>query len=254
MKVAKSQAVKLLVGAGVKNAGSLNEEKLSEKLENMPKLTDGQLKKLDKDSTNLYKAVRSAIKDEKDITVEADKESKKAKAAKAEADNEEDDEESEESDESEGEEDEGDDEADDEAEEGDEEESEGDEDEGDEEESEESEEDEEEEVTEKKSTKGKKTDKGSKKTEKGKTEKKPAKKKESAPKDKFGMREGTRAARINAAIGPKLKSISQIQKDAKYDKPIHGHMNKLVEGGFVAKVKLKDGGFAYRATGKTHKE
>lgn len=260
MKVAKSDAVKLLVGVGVKNASSLNAEKLQAKLESLPELTKGQMGKLDKGSLNLYKALSKAKEDEKDIKIEADKASKNAKAKKAEEEEDDDEDEDDEDagaesddEEEEGDDDEGEEEDDDEASESDEEDEEGDDDEDDDDDSEDSEDEEEEDVSDKKKgKKDKKKQDAGKKGGKAKGDKKKVKK-ETAARDRFGMREGTRAARLNSAITGKAKTIQQIMKDARYDKPIHGHMNKLVSDGYVVKVKMKDGGSGYKETGKKYK-
>lgn len=66
-----------------------------------------------------------------------------------------------------------------------------------------------------------------------------APKKEAAEKDKFGMRTGTRAARINAAIDGTPRTPKEICELAKYDKTIHNHLKKLVEQGYVQVVEGK---------------
>lgn len=58
--------------------------------------------------------------------------------------------------------------------------------------------------------------------------------------DRFGMRLGTRAARINAAITNEWKSCDQIKKEIKYRFPINSHMRKLHLQGHLEK-KMADG-------------
>lgn len=54
--------------------------------------------------------------------------------------------------------------------------------------------------------------------------------------DEFGMRLGSRAARINATVTDEPKSMKQLMKDAQHPVPFHGHMNKLIARGFVTKT------------------
>lgn len=58
--------------------------------------------------------------------------------------------------------------------------------------------------------------------------------------DRFGMRLGTRASRINAAITNEWKSCDQIKKEIKYRFPINSHMRKLHLQGHLEK-KMADG-------------
>ena len=204
MKVSRSAVVALLVAMAYKNAEKWDDQKIQDTLKKMPKLLKdmGDDELPSKDMAKLAAEIAEAVKDKEEIELtadkKADKKSKKeekpakGKKAKKDEDEEESDEDEEESDE-------------DEEEESDEE--------GTDEESDEDEEEEEEEEA-PKPKKGKKEDKKSKKEDKDEKPKKKAPKKESAEKDKFGSREGSAAALINACIGKKAKSIADIAEES----------------------------------------
>lgn len=63
--------------------------------------------------------------------------------------------------------------------------------------------------------------------------------------DRFNMRIGSRAARINQMITDKWKSMEQIKKEAKEPNNITSHLNKLLEKGFIEK-KMADGKTFFR--------
>lgn len=67
---------------------------------------------------------------------------------------------------------------------------------------------------------------------------------EPAGTDPFGSRLGTRAARINAAVGKEFKSSAQIKEDAKYDKDPNPHLRWMIEKGWAEFFR----GHGYRLT------
>lgn len=278
MKVSKSAAVGLLVALGFRSAGSKTIKELVKKLQDIPDFVDLKSKDLMKkvgEYKDLLNKILVALKKKEEIVVEGDPkgpptaQAKKAtaKAAVQEEDDDDSDDEEEESedaedadedseDESESEEDEESEEEESEDEDGEESE---DEEETDEEadseaesEDEDSDEDEEEEPAPKKKVdaKGKTPVKGAAGKKDAKAQ--PKEKKSTVATDKWGCKIGTRAARLNAAITGKPKTAKQIQTDAKYDKPIHGHLRFLVTKGFVVnengKYRSKQGGEPIKTT------
>ena len=256
LKVKKSDLVALYVALGLKNAGGWDDTKLVAKLADLESLDDGSAK-LNTDQRKLFKQLVKAVDNDQNVVVEgglaplgrgkatppvAAKKGGKAAAQDDDDEDSDDDEEDEDEEESNDEDDEA--EAEDDDSEEDEEES--DEDEDDDSEEDEEEDEDEEPVSKKASAKGKPEVKSKppvKAAAKGGKDEKPAKKAskprgEPAEVDRFGMREGTRAARINAAIDGKPRSLKEIMERAKYDKPIHGHMQKLRALGHV---KVQDG-------------
>ena len=205
--VKKADLVNLYVALGLKAAGGWSDTKLIDKLGELEDLNDGKVK-LTPEQTKLFKTLVKAAENEDNIVIESGPAPKAAaapakggKPSKAAAKDEDDEDEDEEDDEEESE----------------------DEDEEDDEESEDDDDEEEVVVKKKPPIKAKKDEKPAKKADK-----KPSKPRgEPAEVDRFGMREGTRAARINKAITGKPKTVAQIMADADYDKSIHGHMQKL---------------------------
>lgn len=65
-------------------------------------------------------------------------------------------------------------------------------------------------------------------------------------KDRFGMRLGTRAARINAVLSKVPQTMHEILEKAKYDHNITSHLQKLIELGFVKREKNKHGEKTYK--------
>ncbi len=68
-----------------------------------------------------------------------------------------------------------------------------------------------------------------------KSDKKVAKKKSSKEVDKFGSRKGTIQAQINSVLTKKPKTMDQLLKDAKVKNPQSGHLNNLIQDGWVTK-------------------
>lgn len=261
MKVSKSNAVGALKAIGLSKADKLGDKDLNDrigKLHKVPAIKDALGKVKDKEVKNLLQAMIEALKGGKKVEIINDPKVGKKKAAEPEEEAEEDEEEAEEveNDEEEAEEDEEETEESDDDEAGEEDEdadgAEADDD-GDEEEEEgeTEEEDEEEPVSSKKGTKDKKAGKDKKSDKKAD---KPKKSKAKVERNEWGHKLGTRAARIDAAISDKPKTIAQIGKDAKYTTaPFHGHMKGLVEAGFVVKKTNGEGEVVYFRKGKSKK-
>lgn len=226
MKLTKDEAVKVLVFVGFKNAAKADNDTLQNNLDGVDGLLDEDVVKTckDKDLRKLLDKIVKAIDDEEPLELEG-KKNGKPKSPPPDED-------------------------------GDDEEEEGDEEESDEESDDDEDEDEAEEPKKKEGKKvktaTKKADKKGKKAEKPSKNGKPEAKKKGgnggnhpAGSDGFGMRLGTRAARINAALSRNPLTLAEIAKKAKYEGiPFHGHMRKLAEGGFVEKVE----GNKYRLT------
>lgn len=63
----------------------------------------------------------------------------------------------------------------------------------------------------------------------------PKPKKPRTQNDKYGMRQGTRGAKINSVIGKKWKSVRQIVAESGVSGPIYTHMTRLIVRGAVEK-------------------
>lgn len=284
MKISKTAAVGLLVALGFRSSGTKSIKELVAKIKDIPDFYDPKSKQIAKDVAaaghkDLLAKILTALKKKEEITVEGDpkgppaaqaKAAAKAKSKPQEDDEDDTDEEEEESEddedadedsdeEGEGEEDEeseeeeSEDEGDEESEDEEETDSEEDEDEDGEDESEDEEEEDEEPAPKKKAAQ-KSTGKDTGKGKGGKADKKdkPKEKKSAVATDKWGCKIGSRAARLNAAITGKPKTAKQIQTDAKYDKPIHGHLRFLIAKGFIVnengKYRSKQGGEPIKST------
>lgn len=206
VKVIRADLLSLLESLGYKNVAKWKDSKIKTTVEELGQRDDLEevVEELDENGQELLEDLLSSVEDGKPIEIVDGKKKKPAAVEEAEEEEEE----------------------------------EADEEEAEEEEEEEEESEEEEEEEEKPKKKGAK-DMKKKPSKPEKQEKKPAKKpaaekKEAVEKDRFGMRLGTRAARINAVLSAKPQTIKEIQKAAKYNKSIHGHMKKLEELGFVA--------------------
>ena len=53
--------------------------------------------------------------------------------------------------------------------------------------------------------------------------------------DKFGSREGSNAAKINAALSKKPKKMKQLTSEAKVSGTHYDHLKHLIEDGFIKK-------------------
>lgn len=80
---------------------------------------------------------------------------------------------------------------------------------------------------------------------KDKKEKPVKEEKEPIKLDRFGMRMGTKAAKVNAAIGKRFKTKKEILEESGVEGRINVHMKKLVDAGYV--IKSEDGkGYAVK--------
>jgi predicted transcriptional regulator len=213
----------------IKSADTWPEEKMLGKLKKLPEVVDDETFDEDKGLKKVLADILLAVEKGTDIEIIDDVKDAKKKAEKgAKADKKS-------AKKSKDEDDEDDEEEDDEDEEGsdDEEESDDEDEESDEEESEDEDDEEEEEEDEK----------PAKKEKKGKAEKKEKKKGKrggggfgdrDAPKDRFGQREGSQGAAINATLTEKPKKIDKIAEECELGKPrIASHLRYLEEKGIV---------------------
>ena len=88
----------------------------------------------------------------------------------------------------------------------------------------------------KKAKKGKKEEKSSKKADKKKKKKGDGEEKSTVKKDKWGSREGTQAAKINAAISKKAKSMKELMDEVGAEATFYNYMKKLIEDKHVVKT------------------